>query len=195
MDKIRAETARKRDSVRALIPYTTWNKCLQHKAALGNEVALSILRSKKEVVQPEIIVLRQETPVSQSPEVKEWRRLKKEVLDAAGISNRNRRVLLSVIKMREVCSSENELPPELKYRIDGNGTLIFDLPSGGTIRDTGREIHFSHHDKSAEKIAVQYARKRWGQSISLNGSVIERNKDTQYECLKTENHTKHERPR
>lgn len=49
LDKIRAETTQKRNSVRALIPYTSWNKCLQHKAAQGNEVALSILRSKKEI--------------------------------------------------------------------------------------------------------------------------------------------------
>jgi hypothetical protein len=52
LDKIRANTAQKCDTVRALVPYTGWNKCLQHKTAFGNEAALAILRSKKELIQP-----------------------------------------------------------------------------------------------------------------------------------------------
>lgn len=175
LEIIRAETSQKRNAVRALIPYTTWNKCLQHKAALGNEVALSILRSKKEIIQPEIIAPRQEAPIHQSPEVKRWRQVKKDILDAAGISNRNRRALLSVIKMREVFSRESELRQEPKYRIDTNGTVIFDLPTGGTIRDTGNEINFSHHDKLAKNIAEKYAKCRWGTSIDFSGTAIQKN--------------------
>lgn len=49
----RAELAEKRQTIREAIPYTSWNKCLQHKAAQGNEVALAILRSKNMEVAPE----------------------------------------------------------------------------------------------------------------------------------------------
>jgi len=174
LDKIRAETSRKRDTVRVLMPYTTWNKCLQHKAALGNEVALAILRSKKEVVQPEVIIPRQETPVHQSPEVRQWQEKKEQILDAVGISSRNRRALLSVLKMREVFSQDSGLPEEPQYRIDGNGTVIYDLPTGGTIRDSGQEIHFSGHDKLAQETALKYAKKRWGASIELSDGIIAR---------------------
>ena len=181
LDKIRADTARKRNTVRALMPYTTWNKCLQHKASLGNEVALSILRSTKKVVSPEIAIPRQETGVHQLSDVKQWQQQKEEILDVVGLSNRNRRALLSVLKMREVLSKENGVGPELKHRIDGNGTVIFYLPTGGTIRDSGLEIHFSHHDKVAHHLAQKYAQKRWGRSISLNDGIITRNQDNQYE--------------
>ncbi len=186
LDKIRAETSRKRDSVRALIPYTTWNKCLQHKAALGDEVALSILRSKKEVIQPEIITPRQETPLHHSPEVRKWRERKKEILDTAGISNRNRRALLSVLKMREVFAQESGFPEEPKYRIDGNGVVIFELPGGGTVRDTGREIHYSHYDQSAPGLALKYAQKRWDAELDLSEGIIRKAGGNKYEQKKNE---------
>jgi len=171
LEKIRAETSRKRDTVRALIPYTTWNQCLQHKAAQGNEVALAVLRSKTEKVQPEIIFPRKETPINQSPEVKEWQKKKKEILDASGLTNRNRRALLSVLKMQEILSKESGLPKEPQYRIDGNGTVIFDLPDGGTIRDTGRQINFSVHSPKAADLAAKLAQARWGKSIQLENGV------------------------
>jgi hypothetical protein len=63
--------------------------------------------------------------------------------------------------MCEVLTQENGLGLELKYRIDGNGTVIFDLPSSGVIRDAGKEIHFGSHDKSAKETALKYAQKRW----------------------------------
>jgi hypothetical protein len=184
LDRIRAETAKKRDSVRALIPYSTWNKCLQHKAALGNEVALSILRSKKVVVQPEIITPRQETAVNLAPEVRHWQQKKDQILDVAGISNRNRLALLSVLKMREVFAQENQLPDDPKYRINGNGVVIFDLPGGGTIRDTGKEIHFSRHDKLSPEIAKKYAEKRWGLSINFADGIIKKTDGNKYSVTK-----------
>ena len=172
LEKIRSETSRKRDTVRALIPYTSWNKCLQHKAALGNEVALAILRSKKDVIQPEVIIPRRETPIHQSPEVKQWEKKKEEILDAAGISNRHRRALLSVVKMREVLSREDKPQPEPEYRIDGRGTVIFKLPDGGTIRDTGKELHFSAHSERAGELAAKLAQARWGNNVQLEGCVL-----------------------
>jgi len=183
LDKIRADTSRERDTVRALMPYTTWNKCLQHKASLGDEVALAILRSKKEVVQPEIIIPHQETPVHQSSELRQWRQKKGEILDAVGLSSRNRRALLSVLKMREVFALEDTWPPEPKYRIDGNGVVIFELPTGGTIRDSGRAIHFSGHDQSAKETALKYAKKRWGASIEASDGVLRRGKSNQNDAI------------
>ena len=171
LEKIRTETSRKRDTVRALLPYTTWSQCLQHKAAQGNEVALAVLRSKTEKVQPEVIFPRQEIPINQSLEVKEWQKKKKEILDAAGLTNRNRRALLTVLKMREIFSKGNGLPKEPKYRIDGNGTVIFELPDGGTIRDTGRQINFNPHSQKAGELAAKLAQARFGKNVQLENGV------------------------
>ena len=192
LDAIRSETARKRDTVRALMPYSTWNKCLQHKAALGNEVALSILRSKKEDVRPEVISPRQEIAVHHSPEIQQWQKKKEEILDVAGLYNRNRRALLSVLKMQEVVAQEGTFMEEPKYRIDGNGTVIFDLPGGGTIRDTGREIHFSHHDNLSKDIAQKYAQKRWGYQINFVNGVIKKTNGNKYGVVSQINPCKEE---
>jgi hypothetical protein len=50
----------------------------------------------------------------------------------------------------------------IQRRIDGKGTVIFTLPGGGSIRDTGREIFYSSHDEKAQEVALQYADKKWG---------------------------------
>ena len=39
---------------------------------------------------------------------------------------------------------------EIKRRIDGKGIVIFTLESGGTIKDTGKEVFYSSHDQKAE---------------------------------------------
>jgi beta-lactam-binding protein with PASTA domain len=46
----------------------------------------------------------------------------------------------------------------LRYAIDAKGTVIFTLPSGGTIRDTGTEIHFSPYDEKARILAEKLSR-------------------------------------
>ncbi|MDO5484484.1 MAG: TraI/MobA(P) family conjugative relaxase, partial [Desulfovibrionaceae bacterium] len=42
-----------RSQVRQDIPFTTWNGFLQHKADQGNEIALAVLRSRVQAVEPE----------------------------------------------------------------------------------------------------------------------------------------------
>lgn len=58
---------------------------------------------------------------------------------------------------------------EIKRRIDGKGIVIFTLDSGGTIRDTGKELFFSPQDVTAE-IALRYGRKKWGKDIRIEGN-------------------------
>ena len=61
-----------------------------------------------------------------------------------------------------------------KYRVDGKGTVIFTLPSGGSIRDTGKEVHFSSQDDQAKSIAEKLAQAKWGNDIHLDGGVLKR---------------------
>lgn len=175
LQRMRTATAEKRNQVRVEFPYTSWTKCLQHKAALGNETALAILRSKKEVVEPE----RQNPALFQptsSFEPDKWADKKNAILNTAGLSSKHRQALLAVIKMRELLEKEassGQSSTDFKYRIDTKGTVIFQFSGGGSIRDTGREIHFSQQNQ-VKVLAERYAQAKWGQSVRIENRTIKR---------------------
>ena len=58
-------------------------------------------------------------------------------------------------------------PVEMKYSIDARGTVIFTLPSDGTVRDIGRAIYFSTLDSKAKIMARLLAQKRLEQTTKL----------------------------
>ena len=60
----------------------------------------------------------------------------------------------------------------IKRRIDGKGVIIFTLDSGGTIRDTGKDVFFSSHDSRAEHAATLYATKKWGKRLAVEKGRI-----------------------
>ncbi len=67
---------------------------------------------------------------------------------------------------------ENTIYSGIKHRIDNRGVIIFTLPSGGTIRDTGKQIFFSAHDPAAQKAAAGYAKEKWGKQVKLEGNEL-----------------------
>ena len=121
-DALRKTMNQKREAVRIQYPFNSWSKFLQHHAAQGNESALAILRSKKEKAFP-----------SQTP------------------TNTSQNTLVSVAKMRELFRSEG-IKVEPEYTIDTKGVIIFKLPDGATIRDTGAELHFTAHNDLAQRL-------------------------------------------
>ena len=50
------------------------------------------------------------------------------------------------------------LAPGVQMSVTKHGALVFALPEGGIICDTGKKIVF---DTSAERLATAYARKKW----------------------------------
>ena len=60
--------------------------------------------------------------------------------------------------------------------IDRKGTVIFSLPDGGRIMDSGKEIFFSGNNEAAQHIAVQYAQKKWGKGMHVEENKIVRQK-------------------
>ncbi len=167
---LRADVAMKRKEARAERPYTSWNTYLQHLAAQGHETALAVLRSKNMEVQPEAVVAFQANVQSHESERP---RLEQEqsALNTPGISYRHQRALLTVLKMRELIEEENvvgNVPLELRFRIDGKGTVIFNL-SGGAIRDNGCEITFSADSEVIKDLAFKFAKKRWGGTFNSTG--------------------------
>ncbi len=57
---------------------------------------------------------------------------------------------------------------ELVKALNQRNTVMFTLP-GGSIRDTGRAVHFSAHDESIKALAVKFAEMRWGRYAALVG--------------------------
>jgi len=171
LDQLRAETSRKRDAVRAAIPYTSWSKCLQHKAVQGNEIALAILRSKEKILTPEAVLTASPQDLDYPMTATEDQKGK--INNKHGVSGRHRRALMSVLKMREVVEKLVWPNTDLKYAIDGKGTIIYSLPDGSRIRDSGQKIHFSPRSQQAKALALEYAAVRWGrQQLAQDGSAI-----------------------
>jgi flagellar hook protein FlgE len=179
--KNRAELSTKRQGIREEIPYTSWAKCLQHKAAQGNEVALAILRSKKVEVAPETGD-KFDTNSSQSPH-KTYEEISLEslnrqqkILDMKQVTSMQKKALISVEKMREILEKERLFDKNItalkNYRIDTKGLVLFTFDNGSSIRDTGKEIHFTPHDEQIRKIALQFSRQKWGGKFVMTDDMI-----------------------
>ncbi|MDR2488180.1 MAG: hypothetical protein LBD42_01560 [Desulfovibrio sp.] len=50
--------------------------------------------------------------------------------------------------------------------VDGRGVVIFTLSSGGSIRDSSKELFYSVHDEKAHGVALAYAALKWGKNIA-----------------------------
>ncbi|MDL2226425.1 relaxase/mobilization nuclease domain-containing protein [Deltaproteobacteria bacterium OttesenSCG-928-M10] len=173
LEKIREAARGKLDEIRKKRPFTSWARFLQYQAGRGNETALAILRSKKAKVQPDQI-----TPPSYTTPRQPQTDVKTMIIEAHGLTNTHRQALLAVVKMREMLASlPGQAVQEFKYTIDTKGTVIFKLANGGTIRDTGRKIHFSSRDDQTKELAMKYAAARWGQANIFKGKVLQRSPD------------------
>lgn len=178
------------EAVRREIPYTSWQDFLKLEAGNGNEVALAVLRSRKEAVEPE------SAPEPAKAPAKDWSRhgldyaekttiraeyaeKERELQEQQGLSASGKKELLAFLRMeqnaaeaRAEARAEGSNLGEIKRRIDGKGVVIFTLDSGGTIRDTGKEIFYSGHDPKAEHAATLYAEKKWGKMLVIEKGHI-----------------------
>ncbi len=190
--KAKLELQPQREAVRREVPFTSWSGFLRHEAENGNEVALAVLRSGKEAVEPEAAL--EDTQSQTKTPVKDWSRhgldytakaairadyakQERALLERGDLSGKGKRQLQAFLRMERIAAearAEGLELGEVKRRVDGKGVVIFTLESGGTIRDAGRELFFSGGDKAAEAAALLYARAKWGKSISLDGNRISR---------------------
>ena len=168
----------KRDEIKAAMPGTSWIKFLQHQANQGQETALAILRSKKEIITPEKDLSAKPDNKNELEKIRQdSRNEQKKILAITGITDKNRKALLTIIKMRQLAEEEkakggSSIFNGLKHTIDTKGTVIFHLATGGTIRDNGKELHFSAHDKNAQEVAKKFAQMKWGKAIEIEANLI-----------------------
>ena len=164
--------------MRREIPFTSWSGFLRLEAGKGNEIALAILRSRKEAVEPEL-----QTPV------KDWSQhgmerfslraahaeKERTVLEREDVSTRGKRQLQAFARMERIAEearAQGRAIGEVKRRIDGRGEILFTLDNGASIRDTGKEVFSSAHDDKAREIALRYAGLKWGRNIAMEKSRI-----------------------
>ena len=102
---------------------------------------------------------------------------------AAALNTKHRGGLIAITRMEQLVAQEalqRTVKPDdrkmflgVRHTIDNNGIVIFTLPEGGTIRDTGKKLHFSL-DESTQKAAIIYGQARFGKDIQLKDNTIER---------------------
>jgi len=187
--------------VRKQYPFHNWNGYLKWQAQQGNEIALAVLRSRTQ--HQDEAPLQENTPV----DVHESRRqirlnaLKKEQqINAAAINTKHRGGLIAITRMDQLVAQEalqrtvktdnRKMFVGVRYAIDNNGIVIFTLPEGGTIRDTGRKVHFSL-DETTQKAAIIYGQARFGKDIQLKDNTIERKMYDRNERIRTRDHKPH----
>jgi hypothetical protein len=97
------------------------------------------------------------------------------LLEREDISAKSKKPLQAFLRMERIAAEAKAQGRELgevKRRIDGKGIVIFTLPGGSSIRDSGREIFYSAHDEEARGIALVYAGLKWGRNIAMEKGRI-----------------------
>lgn len=179
-----------RESIRGEVPFTSWNGFLQHKADQGNETALAILRSRRETAEPE--------KEQQAAVAKDWSQHGKEqfaanraeiraeyaarevaALENEKVSGKAKKQLLAVLRMEQLATEEGTAGEVAQIRgfsvtVDRKGIVVFTLPGGGRVLDSGKELFFSGNNTNARQVAVQYAQKKWGKNLHVEGNKIMR---------------------
>ena len=176
-----------REAVRRDVPFTDWIGFLRHKAKQGSEVALAVLRSRRESVAEE----------KEAAPKKDWTQHGREqffaakvdyaareraALELEGVSGKAKKRLLAVLRMERLAAEESGLSG-FQHTVDNKGAVVFALPGGGIIRDQGKEL-FSSGDEQAKKTALLYARSKWGKNFTLDGNRIVRESEPVKEQIK-----------
>lgn len=105
----------------------------------------------------------------------EYAEKERELQERQDLSSSGKKTLQAFLRMEQITAeakAQGQALGNIESRIDGKGIVIFSLESGGTIRDTGKEIFYSHHDPKAQNIAALYAAKKWGKCITLEKGRI-----------------------
>ena len=123
-----------------------WLDFLKDRASQGNEEALAILRSRHEEIAPE-----QPIPTERLQKWERYQASKIKILENTGLSAKSKQRLTSVALMESIAGN-------ITVKISKCGSLIYALPNGGKICDTGRHISFT---AEARTIASSYMAAKW----------------------------------
>lgn len=138
-----------------------WLDFLRQKAVKGDETALAVLRSRQEEVAPETLQFVREQEQTRAA----YLTAKSTILENAELSGRTKNCLVSVALMESLADGATA-------RISRHGSVIYTLPDGGKICDTGHSISFS---PEAGTTALAYMSAKWnvrGRSLDRESGDI-----------------------
>jgi hypothetical protein len=155
-----AELAMARARQRSARPFRSWNDYLCRQAEQGNETALALLRSRKKPVEPE-----REAAADLMDIRADYAEQQATIQNSDALSAKGKKRLQSFVRMEQALVEERLHSPDapdpqkVKRTVDKKGAVVFTLPGGGRIRDTGAEVLFS---SDVEGLARAYVKKKWG---------------------------------
>lgn len=168
-------------------PWCNWNDYLKHQAEHGNKTALEVLRSRPESASAKARADRDSYQLEKERARLAAAHREKAILHYTYGANQrqaitaiNRMALLATQEQLRIKAGIGDAALFTGYRqtIDNRGVVIFTLPHGGTIRDTGRNLHFSPDEVTREAV-MRYALAKFGKALNLKGNAIERKKHGQ----------------
>ncbi|NDV24312.1 relaxase [Desulfovibrio sp. JC022] len=169
----------KRAALREQTPFSRWNDFLKWKAENGDEVALEILRSKKESISSENKPERD----NRGSKLSTLKRKQSEIRKDSSFVWKDKRRLLSISKMlqlqaeesnRNTGGEEQSVMAGLTWRVDSSGNVLYTLKNGAMVKDNGDKIFFSVGDPGAERVALELGRMMFGRKAKVSGNVVAR---------------------
>ncbi|SMF44299.1 TraI/MobA(P) family conjugative relaxase [Desulfovibrio gilichinskyi] len=173
---IKTEIAERRAELRKQTPFNRWNDFLKWKAENGDEVALQVLRSKKEPIES--------TPqaefVKADPSAPNWKLKQSQFRVDSSLAWKDKRKLISIAKMLQLQAEEKKRTPEtdkrlldkMTWRVDSSGNVLYTLKSGGMVKDNGDKLFFSVNDPRAAQVATRLAKRVLGPNVKVTGNEI-----------------------
>ncbi|WP_027722125.1 TraI/MobA(P) family conjugative relaxase [Maridesulfovibrio zosterae] len=178
IESLKREMSEKRAELRTQTPFSRWNDFLKWKAENGDEIALKVLRSKKEPIQSN------PSPAFDFPasKVSELKLKQSQFRTDSSLAWKDKRRLLSISKMLQLQAEEakrTEDPrkrnlDQMIWRVDSSGNVLYTLKNGSMVKDNGDKIFFSVNDPGAAQVAQRFARMMFGRSVKVSGNEIGR---------------------
>ncbi len=179
IEALKNEMSGKRAELREQTPFNRWNDFLKWKAEGGDEIALKVLRSKKEPIQSN------PSPVFDSPasKVSELKLKQSQFRSDSSLAWKDKRRLLSISKMLQLQAEEAKRTDDprkrnldqMTWRVDSSGNVLYTLKSGAMVKDNGDKIFFSVNDPGAAQVAQGFARMMFGRNVKVLRNEIGRN--------------------
>ena len=181
LKKLQGEMKARREEIRKQAPFWNWADFLQGKAREGDEMALAILRSRGEEVKPEGEADKPLNPKAEAlKKMREfWKEDRRKTRGRYDLTSGDKKGLLASSRMYQIISEDKLLKgtSELDgftWTVDTKGTVLFKLPSGGLIRDSGSEITYSVSDPVSRAAARRLAKLKFGRDVQEAGNMFQR---------------------
>lgn len=182
LKKLQEEMKARREEIRKQAPFWNWADFLQGKAREGDEMALAILRSRGEEVRPEGEA--EKRPLNPKAEALKkmrefWKEDRRKTRGRYDLTSGDKKGLLASSRMYQIISEDKLLKGSSEldgftWTVDSKGTVLFKLPSGGLIRDSGTEVSYSVSDPVSKSAARRLAKLKFGRDIRKVGNMFQR---------------------